>query len=209
MGGIFFAFSAFIMKALGRLPPAQGIAAMRSINVTVINPLFMTAFFGPAAGCVVLTVSALLGWQRPSSVFLIVGSLLYLFGTILVTGGFNVPRNNALGGCRLGKLRGGPRVGKLPHCLDGLEPRADGRSPCCSRVAHHCAPLLRSHKEKSCAPPGVLTKKNLPFHCPIGVRRVMSRPSGNPGTVRGHSQRVQHGSVGNYKPEWIVAGCHP
>ena len=96
VGGIFFAFSAFIMKALGRLPPAQGIAAMRSINVTVINPLFMTAFFGPAAGCVVLTVSALLGWQRPSSVFLIVGSLLYLFGTILVTGGFNVPRNNAL-----------------------------------------------------------------------------------------------------------------
>ena len=49
VGGIFFAFSAFVMKALNRLPPAQGIAAMQSINVTVINPLFMTAFFGTAA----------------------------------------------------------------------------------------------------------------------------------------------------------------
>jgi uncharacterized membrane protein len=33
VGGIFFAFSAFVMKALDRLPPAQGIAAMQSINV--------------------------------------------------------------------------------------------------------------------------------------------------------------------------------
>jgi len=41
VGGIFFGFSAFIMKALKRLPPAQGIAAMQCINVTVINPLFI------------------------------------------------------------------------------------------------------------------------------------------------------------------------
>ncbi len=32
VGGIFFAFSTFVMKALTRLPPAQGIAAMQSIN---------------------------------------------------------------------------------------------------------------------------------------------------------------------------------
>jgi len=30
VAGVFFAFSAFVMKALGKLPPAQGIAAMRS-----------------------------------------------------------------------------------------------------------------------------------------------------------------------------------
>ncbi len=95
VGGIFFAFSTFIMKALERLPPAQGIAAMQSINITVINPLFMTAFFGPAAACAILTVSTLLSWQ-PGGAFLVVGSLLYLFGTILVTVVFNVPRNDAL-----------------------------------------------------------------------------------------------------------------
>ena len=37
IGGVFFAFSAFVMKALARLRPDQGIAAMQSINVTVLN----------------------------------------------------------------------------------------------------------------------------------------------------------------------------
>ncbi len=38
VAGVFFAFSTFVMKALGRLQPEQGIAAMQSINVTVLNP---------------------------------------------------------------------------------------------------------------------------------------------------------------------------
>lgn len=38
MAGVFFAFSTFVMKALRRLPSPQGIAAMQSINVAVINP---------------------------------------------------------------------------------------------------------------------------------------------------------------------------
>ena len=38
VAGIFFAFSAFMMKALSRLPPEEGIAAMQSINVAVLNP---------------------------------------------------------------------------------------------------------------------------------------------------------------------------
>jgi hypothetical protein len=33
IAGVFFAFSTFVMKALVRLPPAQGIAAMQAINV--------------------------------------------------------------------------------------------------------------------------------------------------------------------------------
>jgi uncharacterized membrane protein len=45
MAGFFFAFSAVIMAALARLPPAQGIAAMQTINVVVINPWFGVAFF--------------------------------------------------------------------------------------------------------------------------------------------------------------------
>jgi len=96
VAGIFFAFSTFVMKALDRLPPAQGIAAMQSINVTVINPLFMTAFFGTATACVILVMLSLQGWHRPGAVLLLVGSLLYLLGTILVTIVFNVPRNEAL-----------------------------------------------------------------------------------------------------------------
>ena len=96
IAGVFFAFSAFVMKALARLPPAQGIAAMQSINVVVINPLFMVALFGTALACVALAVSSFFRWNEPSAVYLLVGSLLYLVGTIAVTMVFNVPRNDAL-----------------------------------------------------------------------------------------------------------------
>ena len=96
IAGVFFAFSAFVMKALARLPAAQGIAAMQSINVAVLNRWFFAAFFGTAAGCVLLAVSSLLIWQEPRAAYLLAGSLLYLVGTILVTIVFNVPRNEAL-----------------------------------------------------------------------------------------------------------------
>jgi uncharacterized membrane protein len=46
VAGIFFAFSNFVMKALARVPPAQGIAAMQSINVVVLNRWFFAVFFG-------------------------------------------------------------------------------------------------------------------------------------------------------------------
>ena len=96
VAGAFFAFSTFVMKALGRLPPGQGIAAMQSINLVVINPLFMAALFGPAAACVFLFVTALRSWHGPGAVYLLAGSLLYLVGTVGVTIGLNVPLNNAL-----------------------------------------------------------------------------------------------------------------
>lgn len=60
VAGIFFAFSAFVMKALSRLPPGEGIAAMQSINVAVLNSWFMTAFLGTAAACVLALISSLL-----------------------------------------------------------------------------------------------------------------------------------------------------
>ena len=64
MGGVFFAFSTFVMRALARLPPAQGIAAMQSINVAAITPSFMLALFGTAAACVLVAASSLATWQR-------------------------------------------------------------------------------------------------------------------------------------------------
>jgi uncharacterized membrane protein len=96
IAGAFFAFSSFVMKALAHLPPSQGIAAMQSINVKVINPWFLTPFLGTAAACLVLAVSSLRHWQRPHAVFLLAGSLAYFLGTFVVTMLFNVPRNNAL-----------------------------------------------------------------------------------------------------------------
>lgn len=96
IAGVFFAFSAFVMKAFARLPPGAGIAAMQSVNVAVLNPLFLGVFVGTAAACAVAVVSSLLRWNEPGAAWLLAGGLLYLIGCFLVTMVFNVPRNEAL-----------------------------------------------------------------------------------------------------------------
>ncbi len=96
VAGIFYAFSSFVMGALGRVPAAHGIEAMQAINIVVINRSFMLAFFGTAILCLVLLAAAYLRWSDGSGKLLLLGSLLYLVGTIGVTMVFNVPLNNAL-----------------------------------------------------------------------------------------------------------------
>ncbi len=93
VAGIFYAFSSFVMGALGRVPPAHGIEAMQAINVVVINRSFMLAFFGTAILCCALLVAAYLRWNEGSGKLLLLGSLFYLVGTIGVTMAFNVPLN--------------------------------------------------------------------------------------------------------------------
>lgn len=96
VSGIFFAFSNFVMKALAQVPGEQGMRAMQAINVTVLNPLFLTLFLGTGAICVFLGIASVVRWQGAGSLGLLVGSALYLFGNIAVTGACNVPRNDAL-----------------------------------------------------------------------------------------------------------------
>ena len=96
VGGVFFAFSSFIMKALARVPPAEGIAAMQSINVVVLNPSFLGAFIGTAVLSLGAGVIAVVGWGRPPAPFLLGGALFYIVGTFLVTGLGNVPLNEQL-----------------------------------------------------------------------------------------------------------------
>ncbi|HEY7382093.1 MAG TPA: anthrone oxygenase family protein [Beijerinckiaceae bacterium] len=96
VAGIFFAFSTFVMAALGRIPADQGIRAMQSINVTVINPLFMLAFMGTGAVCLALVAGAYIRWDETSSKLMLIASILYLIGCIGVTMVLNVPLNDAL-----------------------------------------------------------------------------------------------------------------
>lgn len=95
-GGVFFAFSTFVMSGLNRLPPAQGIAAMQSINVTAVRPAFMLLIFGTAAACVALIVIALLHRDQRASTLLLAGGALYLVATIGLTIVYHVPLNDSL-----------------------------------------------------------------------------------------------------------------
>lgn len=96
MAGLFFVFSAFMMTALARLGAPQGIAAMQSVNLTILNPLFLTIFMGTALLSLVTAVAAIWHWSAEGSGWLLAGSLLYLVGILLVTMLLNVPLNDAL-----------------------------------------------------------------------------------------------------------------
>jgi len=98
VGGVFFAFSSFVMKALARVPSSEGIAAMQSINIVVINPSFLGAFMGTALFSLGIVGLALFRWGHPSAIFFLGGAVFYFVGTFLVTMFGNVPLNDQLAG---------------------------------------------------------------------------------------------------------------
>ena len=96
VAGVLFIFSVCIMRALGSLPPAHGIAAMQAINLLIINPWFLGVFVGTAAACIVVLVWAIAQGALASVLGAVAGSLLYLVGVVGITRVCNIPRNDAL-----------------------------------------------------------------------------------------------------------------
>jgi uncharacterized membrane protein len=96
VGGVFFAFSAFVMPALGRVSDSTGIRAMQEINRRATTPPLMIALFGTAAICAGLAVWAIRSWQQPSAPWTLGASLTYLATAVLVTAAANVPANDTL-----------------------------------------------------------------------------------------------------------------
>ncbi|MEV8592038.1 anthrone oxygenase family protein [Streptomyces sp. NPDC052012] len=96
VAGAFCAFSAFVMKGLAALPPAQGVGAMQAISVAAVTAAFMAVFIGSAVLCAVIAVVTFVLWPDEGTAELLVGSALYLFGSFGVTIAANVPRNDAL-----------------------------------------------------------------------------------------------------------------
>lgn len=68
---------------------------MQSINVAIINPMFLTVFVGTTAICTFVVVASLLRWHDSGVVYLILVSVLYLVDSYLVTVLFNMSKNNA------------------------------------------------------------------------------------------------------------------
>ncbi|WP_210395105.1 DUF1772 domain-containing protein [Motiliproteus sediminis] len=95
VGGIFFAFSTFVMGALSQLKDEVAITTMQSINRVVINPWFLGVFMGTAALSLVLIMVTMLD-SEGASVGLIASVLCYIVGTFMVTIFANVPLNNRL-----------------------------------------------------------------------------------------------------------------
>lgn len=95
IGGLFFAFSTFIIRALALRPAGEGMAAMVSINRVILRSLFMPVFFGTGLLAGLVGAWAFTNWG-PASPWLAGGAGLYLVGSIGVTMIWNVPLNNAI-----------------------------------------------------------------------------------------------------------------
>lgn len=96
LAGLYFAFSAFVMTALGRIDQAAGISAMNAINADIVRSLFMPIFLGTTLSCAVLVVLGGLRWQDPGAIAMICGGALYVVGMFIVTIICNVPLNDQL-----------------------------------------------------------------------------------------------------------------
>jgi len=96
IAGVFFAFSTFVMTALGRSGQVPGILAMNSINSTILQSLFMPVFYGTTLTSVALAVIAFSRWGGSRSMVVLAAAILYVLGMFVCTIVFNVPLNDAL-----------------------------------------------------------------------------------------------------------------
>jgi len=96
LGGVFLAFSDFIMRALDRVGEPAGVDTMQAINHQVFRALFMPLFIGMAPVSLLLIVHEI-GWGSAPGSYMIIGAgLLYLLGCFISTASRNVPLNQAL-----------------------------------------------------------------------------------------------------------------
>ena len=87
-GGALFAFSAFVMHALDRTPTRAAIEAMQQMNLSAPRAPLVVVMLGTTGLAVATAVLA-------RSPLVIAGCLLFL-ASIVITGAFHIPRNNAL-----------------------------------------------------------------------------------------------------------------
>lgn len=92
--GFYFAFSTVVMRALDRLPESEAVSAMQSMNKTAPAP-WVVACLSIGLVCVALSVVGFRQLDEPWSVYLLVGSALYL-ASIVMTFAFHIPRNDNL-----------------------------------------------------------------------------------------------------------------
>ncbi|MEM6634685.1 MAG: anthrone oxygenase family protein [Pseudomonadota bacterium] len=96
VGGVFLAFSDFIMRSLAHTSGGVGAEAMQVINKEVFRWVFMALFLGLVPISVVLAVYGFLSLGTPAGTLFLLAAAIYLIGCFLVTVMFNVPMNEAL-----------------------------------------------------------------------------------------------------------------
>ncbi len=96
VGGVFLAFSDFIMRSLSLTHGLGGAEAMQVINREVFRWVFMTLFLGMAVLSLLLAVYGGIFVDGGPGRMMMIAGFVYLIGCFGVTIFFNVPMNEAL-----------------------------------------------------------------------------------------------------------------
>jgi len=95
--GIFLAFSSGVMPGLARASDDTYVSAMREMNIAIPkSPAFVLPLFLPPLLLGGAAVAAFAGGETVTGVLLAVAAVAFLIGGPLLTGGRNIPLNNAL-----------------------------------------------------------------------------------------------------------------
>lgn len=96
LAGVYFTFSAFIMRALDRINPDAAVSAMASINRMILRSAFMALFMTSSAAALTLAVLAPFHREGQETMQMAAGGVIYVIGVFVCTIAFNLPLNDAL-----------------------------------------------------------------------------------------------------------------
>ena len=96
MAGLYYAFSAFIMKSFDQIGASNAVVAMNSINEVILRSSFMLLFFGSTILFALLAVLGFFQETAGNGWLLIAAGLIYVIGMFVCTAAINVPLNNQL-----------------------------------------------------------------------------------------------------------------
>jgi uncharacterized membrane protein len=95
MSGVFGLYAHTIMPGLGRTDDRTFIGAFQAIDGAIINPLFLTTFFGALVTTALAGVVELVGDDRPALAWIVAAFVLYL-AVVVMTLSIHVPLNNGI-----------------------------------------------------------------------------------------------------------------
>ena len=96
VAGVFFAYSVSVMTGLDAVRPDQAIAAMRSVNEKIKNPVFLPAFLFAPVAAVVTGVLLLVQGRRTAGLLFLLAAAAYVLGALVPSIAVNIPMNDAL-----------------------------------------------------------------------------------------------------------------
>ena len=94
--GFFYSWSFTVMRGLSATDGASAIAAMQSVNATIMTGWFALIFFGTPVATAAASIAAYVSGGRVAALWLAAATVVYLVGCFAVTIFANVPMNDAL-----------------------------------------------------------------------------------------------------------------